>query len=137
MRLDQRAAATAKVVGRFRARPFGWSNGGTCIHLARAQMRALGHRPPTIPRFRSAVGARRALVASGFADMTALFDSMLPRIAPAAMWVGDIALLPGEDGFDCAAVWDGSAALLMYHAGADALANVYDAIPHVTAAWRL
>ncbi|MGT2515131.1 DUF6950 family protein [Sphingomonas panni] len=97
MTLAQRAAATAQVAARFRARPFDWATGGTCIHLARAQMRAMGHRPPPIPRFRSALGARRALAATGYADLAALLDSMLPSIAPALMWVGDIALMPSED----------------------------------------
>lgn len=97
MTLAERAAATAQVAARFRARPFDWTTGGTCIHLARAQMRAMGHRPPPIPRFRSALGARRALAATGYADLAALLDSMLPPIAPALMWVGDIALMPSED----------------------------------------
>jgi len=113
--LHDRATATQGVVDRFRVRPFGWATGGTCIHLARAQMRALGHRPPAIPRFRSAIGARRALAATGHTDLAGLFDALLPRIAPAAMWVGDLALMAGTDGFDAVVV---SAGRLMagYHA---------------------
>ncbi len=105
--LHERAAATQAVVDRFRVRPFGWANGGTCIHLARAQMRALGHRPPPIPRFRSAIGARRALLVAGHRDLAALFDSMLPQIAPAAMWVGDLALMRGDANFDAVVVSTG------------------------------
>lgn len=109
MRLDERATATAAVLARFRVRPFGWKAGGTCIHLARAQMRALGHRPPSIPRFHSAVGAQRALAATGFDDLAALLDSMLPRIAPAAMWVGDLAVMAPSEGdpFDAIVVSTG------------------------------
>lgn len=117
MRLDERARRTEGVIARFRTRAFGWDAGGTCIHLARAQMRAMGHRPPVIPRFYSVLGARRALKASGHADLLALLDSMLPRIAPAAMWVGDLALMESgaDDPFDAIVV---SAGRLMagYHA---------------------
>lgn len=117
MRLDERARRTEAVIARFRARAFGWNTGGTCLHLARAQMRAMGHKPPTIPHFYSAVGARRALLATGYTDLTALLDSMLPQIAPAAMWVGDLAVMDSgeDDPFDAIVV---SAGRLMvgYHA---------------------
>jgi hypothetical protein len=136
LNLAERVAATEKVVARFRGKPFDWRTGVTCVHLARAQMRALGHRPPTMPRFRSALAAHRALKAAGFDTLEALLDSMLPRIAPAAMWPGDLALVPGEPPFDAIAVSAGGA-LLMYHQDAEGLANVKDALPQVTAAWRL
>lgn len=136
MTLAQRAAATSQVAARFRARPFDWATGGTCIHLARAQMRAMGHRPPPIPPFRSTLGARRALAATGYADLAALLDSMLPRIAPASMWVGDLALVPGGHGFDALAVSAGSA-LLMYHDAQEGLCVVKQAEPQISAAWRL
>ncbi|MBM3927309.1 MAG: hypothetical protein FJ335_02465 [Sphingomonadales bacterium] len=137
MRLDQRVAATERAVARFRGKPFCWRNRRTCIHVARAQARALKHRPPAIPDFRSPVGARRALRDAGFETMEALLDGLFPRIPPAAMWVGDLALVPGSDGFDAIAVAAGNGTLLMYHEGAEGLANVKDAIPHVIAAWRL
>lgn len=109
MNLHARAEQTAAVVARFRARPFGWDSGGTCIHLARAQMRALGHKVPSIPRFYSAVGAMKALRATGHDDLAGLLDSMLPRIAPAAMWVGDLALMDSgtDDPFDAIVVSTG------------------------------
>jgi hypothetical protein len=148
MRLDERAAATAAVIARFRARPFGWEKGGTCIHLARAQMRALGHRPPAIPRFYSAVGARRALEATGFKDLSSLLDSLLPRIAPAAMWVGDLAVMDSGEGdlFDAIVVSTGQTGsgaigggqmMAGYHA--DHLGNgIVNIIPReFNGAWRL
>lgn len=109
MNLHVRAEKTAEVVARFRARPFGWDSGGTCIHLARAQMRALGHKPPAIPRFYSAIGAMKALRGTGHASLEALLDSYLPRIPPAAMWVGDLALMESgtDDPFDAIVVSTG------------------------------
>lgn len=137
MRLDERAARTAEVAARFRKRFFDWRNRSTCIHLARAQARALGHRPPSIPDFRSAIGARTALRSTGHESLEALLDSMFIRVAPAAMWVGDLALVPGDSGFDAIAVSAGDGTLLMYHEGGEGLCNVKAALPHVVAAWRL
>lgn len=134
--LARRAAETQKVVDRFRNRSFDWGNRATCIHLARAQMRALGHRPPAIPDFRSARGALMALKKTGHDSLEDLLDTMLPRIAPLAMVVGDLALVPGEGPFDALAISAGGT-LLMYHEQAEGLANVKEALPQVKAAWRV
>ncbi|WCP14484.1 hypothetical protein sphantq_02930 [Sphingobium sp. AntQ-1] len=96
----ERAAATRKTLAKYRTLPFDWSKRATCIHLARYHLRNMGHRPPAIPDFRSALGAKRALEKTGFADMAALLDSLLPSIAPASAWVGDLAVLEGGEGFD-------------------------------------
>lgn len=135
--LAARAAATQRVVDRFRRRPFDWATRATCIHLARAQMRALGHRPPAIPDFRSPTGARRALAATGHPSLGALLDAMLPRIAPLEMIVGDLALVPGEAPFDALGVAAGDGTLLMYHEAADGLANVTGAVGAAIGAWRV
>lgn len=136
--LAARAVATDAVVSRFRMRPHDFRTRATCIHLARAQMRALGHRPPSIPDFRSPIGAMAALKRSGFATLEDLLDSMLPRIAPAAMLIGDLAAAPAGEPFGSAiGIWaDG--ALLGYHPDEPrGLANIKEALIHVTAAWRL
>ncbi len=134
--LAMRVAATEKVVARFRRRPFDWSTRATCIHLARAQARAMGHRPPPIPDFRSPRGALTALRSTGHDTLEALLDSMFPRIAPAAMLVGDLCIVPGESPFDAIAISAGGA-LLMYHPHASGLANVKEAMGSVKAAWRV
>ena len=134
--LARRAAETQKVVDRFRNKPFDWQNRATCIHLARAQMRALGHRPPAVPDFRSPRGALTALKKAGHDSLEDLLDVMLPRIAPLEMLVGDLALVPGEPPFDALAISAGGT-LLMYHQEAEGLANVKEALPRVKAAWRL
>lgn len=93
--LEQRRARTEQVIARFRARPFSWTGRRTCIHLARAQMVALGHKPPKLPDMRSPLSATRALKATGHDDLEGLLNSLLPRVAPAAMWLGDLALMAG------------------------------------------
>jgi hypothetical protein len=137
MTIADRAERTTEVVAKFRKRPFDWKKRATCIHLARAQARAMGYRPPAIPDFRSAIGARRALKSAGHESLETLLDSLFERIAPAEMWVGDLALVPGEGGLDAIAINAGNGTLLMYHEGGEGLCNVKQALPHVIAAWRL
>lgn len=135
--LVQRTAATEKTVQRYRYRPFDWATGGTCLHLARAQMKNMGHRPPAIPKFSSALGAQRAMKAAGFEALSDLFDSLLTRIAPASMLIGDLALFPGEPPFDSVVVSAGSGMMLGWH-GTD-LSRLHNIVEtgDVVAAWRL
>lgn len=113
--LDERRRRTEGVVARFRARPFSWTGRRTCLHLARAQMRAMGHAVPKMPELRSALAARSALASVGHPDLTSLLDSLLPRIAPAALLVGDLALMHGDGPFDAIVVSAGGK-VLGYHA---------------------
>ncbi|RYG79531.1 hypothetical protein EON77_08975, partial [bacterium] len=112
--LVARVAATEKVVARFRNRPFGWDTRRTCIHLARAQARALGHHLPQIPDFRSPRGARTALRAQGCETLDQLLDKLFPRIAPLAAWVGDLVIMAGGDEFDGIGIVAGGK-ILGYH----------------------
>jgi len=132
--LEARRAATQRTIDKYRARPFDWRARATCIHLARTQLRNLGHRPPPIPDFRSALGARRALARTGFASVAALLDSMLPRIAPASMLIGDLAAIEGDDGLECIVISAGGK-MLGYHVGdATGLKNLI--VTAFVGAWR-
>ena len=98
--LVARVAATERTVAKYRTRAFDWHARATCIHMARFHLRQLGHRPPSVPDFRSAVGARRALKKTGHDTVEALFDSLpgLVRLpAPSMMMVGDLATLEGDE----------------------------------------
>lgn len=116
--LLRRQSATEATLAKYRTRAFNWHGRATCIHMARFHMRKMGHKPASIPDFRSPLGARTALAATGHDDLAGLLDSLLPRIAPARMLLGDIALLPGdpEDGgaFDCITICAGDK-LLGWH----------------------
>lgn len=137
--LEQRRVRTERVVARFRDRPFSWTGRRTCLHLARAQMVALGHKPPKLPDLRSMLAARRALAATGHADIMELLDGLLPRIAPAGMLIGDLALMEGGDGFDAVVIAAGGK-VLGYHADAlgRGLVPIEPIVPQpFKAAWRL
>lgn len=133
--LVARATATNKTFARYRSLAFDWKKRATCIHMARVHLRNMGHRPPAIPDFRSALGAKRALVRSGFADIAALLDSLLPRIAPAEMIVGDFALMDGDDGFDSIVISSGSK-LVGYHGDDTSGIKPMMLLQSPMAAWR-
>lgn len=136
MNLVERVAATEAVIARYRAKPFDWATRATCIHLARAQARAMGHKPPSIPDFRSPLGARTALRSTGHETLEALLDSLFVRIAPAAMLVGDLALLEGEPPFDAIVINAGGAAF-GWHEETPGRGIMPVKVERFKAAWRL
>lgn len=141
--LDARAAATERTLDRYRWRAFDWATGATCIHLARTHLKNMGHQVPMVPRFTTPLGAKRALEATGFTDLAALLDDRLERIAPAAMWVGDVAVLPGDPDsggafFDSIVIAAGNGVLLGWHG--DDLSRMHNLVETDTSAiigaWR-
>lgn len=100
MKLTERKKRTEKTLSKFRGRGFKWDGGATCIHLFRTHLKNMGHKVPVVPRFTTALGAKRAMDAAGFKDLEAIADSLLERIPPAAMLIGDIAILGSDPFFD-------------------------------------
>lgn len=93
----RRQRATNATLAKYRNCPVDWHK-ADCIRMCRSHLVAMGHRGVMpLPSYRSLTGAVRALRATGFADIEALIDSMLPRIEPAAMLMGDVALLQGAE----------------------------------------
>lgn len=139
MGLPKRAKALAKTLAKFEGRAFDWATGATCIHLVRTHLKNMGHKVPSIPRFQSAIGAKRALSATGHDSLESLLDAHLERIAPAMMIIGDIALMAGDNedgtGFDAAVVSAGAGGKVFgWHPDAPALANIEPLA--IKAAWR-
>jgi hypothetical protein len=94
--LALRKSVSEAVLSAFAAIPFDW-DGASCIDLAHAQARGMGHAVPPVPRFRTAKGALRALRKRGVADVPALLDQWFDRhTAPAFAQIGDLLALPGE-----------------------------------------
>lgn len=107
MKLTERKKRTEKTLAKFRGRGFKWDGGATCIHLFRTHLKNMGHKVPVVPRFTTALGAKRAMDAAGFKDLEAIADSLLERIPPASMILGDIALMEGEELFDAIVIFAG------------------------------
>lgn len=95
--MQKRVAAVTATQSRFYDKPFDWSKQATCIHLLRFHAAQMGHKVPIVPRFRSAVGAKKALLSTGWQTLPALLDSMFDRIPPAFMRVGDVLAMPGDE----------------------------------------
>ncbi|MGB3846035.1 MAG: hypothetical protein WA940_09215 [Sphingopyxis sp.] len=135
--LARRAAATQKTFDKFRGASFSWE-GASCAHLLRTHLRNMGHRPPKMPKFQSAIGAKRAIAEMGAADLKSLCVVLgLIEIAPAMSLVGDVAILPGDDGpFDAIVVCAGNGKFMGWHGAAEGLQMIDDVLPHVIAAFR-
>lgn len=138
----ERASVTQAVLAQYRNRPFSFERRTTCLHLLRAQMVAFGYSPPPIPNVRTALGAKKALKKAGHASLMQLIDTLLPRIAPARMLVGDVALLPGESGdgkrseLDTVVIHVGGGKVLGWH-GVGGGMTAIPVQPLFLAAWRL
>jgi hypothetical protein len=90
---------------KFRAKPLALGT-EDCIVMARYHLVQMGHKGlPALPRYRTAVGAVRALKEAlakleggsiKAPTLENLVDALLSRIAPATMLPGDLALVPED-----------------------------------------
>lgn len=135
--LEWRRQATEATLARYRNKPFDWATGVTCVHMARFQLRNMGHRPPSLPRFRGALGAKKAMKERGWPSVSAMLDSMLPRIPPAAMLLGDLAVVEGDAGMDSIMVCAGPQRLFGWREDAEGLVVLSVQMSEVSGAWRL
>lgn len=132
----RRQEATEATMAKYRAKPFDWKAGTTCIHLLRFHLRQLGHKPQPLPRIRSAIGARRALDQRGWKHVGDMLDTLLPRLpAYAMMTLGDVAMLRSGDGFGAITICAGPHKVLGWHDDAAGMAVLE---PHeIEGAWRV
>lgn len=134
--LLRRQAATAATLSRYRHKAFDWRSGVTCVHLARFHLKQMGHKVPTVPRFRSEFAGLRAMKTRGWENVSDMLDSMLDRISPAAMMLGDLVVLESSDGIGSIMVSADSSKLLGWREDADQMI-VLDVAPHeLGGAWR-
>jgi hypothetical protein len=115
MNLKERADRTTDVIERFRDKPFAWGTRGNCIHLAKAQAKAMGVRTRAVPKFSTYAGAVKALKSTGHNSLEELLDWYFPRIPSAKMIVGDIAMLPGLAPFNALVIAAGGQKVLGWH----------------------
>ena len=136
MNLAQRAAVTQATWNKYRGRAFDWK-GATCVHVLRSHLRAMGHKPPKMPSFQSAIGAKRALKAMGADDLADMMRGLgMLEISPAEMIVGDVAILPGDDNFDALTICAGNK-FMGFHEQAEGFASMEVHRPAIKAAFRV
>jgi hypothetical protein len=136
--LAERGQRTQAIIDRFYEQPFNW-RGAHCIKLAAAQGKAMGHKLPPLPTFRSALGAKRALSKRDAANVAELLDHYFVRLpAPAFALLGDLCVLPGEEGLDTVCIADGQGNLWGWH-GSDPskLSAIKFAGDSMIASWAL
>jgi hypothetical protein len=134
--LERRALAVRNTQARFEGRPFDWTKQATCIHLLRHHAANMGHQVPIVPKFRSALGAKRALLTTGWQTLPALLDSMFKPIPPAFALVGDVMAVPGE-GFEALFVRAGVTKWIGWHQDYDNCTIVIPDVGQAIGAWRL
>ena len=132
----KRREVTQATLAHFATKPFGWKDGATCVHLVRKQLVGMGHRPPPMKAFRSALSAKKALQSKGWANLAAMMDSLLPPIAPARAIMGDIVEMPSDDEtFGALAVVVGNGRIMGYLGEGDALTVMQPSVVPL-GAWR-
>jgi hypothetical protein len=139
--LVRRERALAATMNQFAGKAFDLG-ASDCVQLVHYHLKQMGHKGlPDPSGYSSPVGVGKKLKTLGFANLEELFDSLLPRIAPAFMLPGDIALVKSEKG---APAWRSGTVVISvgrkflgWHPDADLLAIIAPDIeaPFV-AAWR-
>lgn len=135
--LERRRAATEKTLGRFRGKAFDWSKGIHCVRLAHQHLRNMGHAVPGLPRVRSPLGAKRALKANDWESVEGMLDSLLPRIAPAMMLLGDLGIVKGEGGLDAVMICAGPFKVFGWREDAGRLVVLDIGLDELDGAWRV
>ena len=139
--LIRRERALAATMQGFAGKAFDLG-GADCIQLVHFHLKKMGHKGlPDAGGYASPAGVTKRLKELGFKNLEELFDSLLPRIAPAYMLPGDIALIQAEKG---APAWRAGTVVISlgrkflgWHPDAEILAVLFPTVeaPFI-AAWR-
>ena len=135
--LELRAKATTETRNWFAGKEFDWTKSATCIHLAVRHARNMGHNVPNVPKFRSAMTAKRKLKVMGFDSLPELLDTYFERIPPAKMRTGDIMAGKGDEGFHALYVRVAQYKYLGWHVSVPEFALIDVEMDQIEAAWRL
>lgn len=121
-------------MAKYRARGFDWKSKATCLHMTSFHLRRMGRRPPRLPQVGSLLAAKRELAKRGWANVGDMLDGIgLERIAPAAMRLGDLAMILDDTGLGEIVVSAGGK-VIGWHEGAAGMV-VMDLL-QIEAAWR-
>lgn len=121
-------------MARYAKKKFSWAKRSTCIHMVQFHLKQMGHKPPAVPDIRSLLGAVRALKERGCTNVGEMMDKLLPSIPPAAMLLGDVAMLRDEAGIGAMVVNVGGKCIGWHD---DAERMVVMEVLEVEKAWRV
>ena len=137
---ERRREATQATLDKFKGKSFDWAEGRHCVKLAHFHLRQMGMRSPklpTLPRVRSALAAKKALKERGWSSVSDMLDSVLVRIPPAMMRLGDIATVEGDDGLDAVFVNAGPRRLFGWREDQPVAVVLEVPLDKVKGAWRV
>jgi hypothetical protein len=134
--LVRRQQATQRTLAKYRDQPFSWKNNCTCVHLARFHLLAMGHKLPRVPRVKSLLAAKRVMESNGWEDTAAMLDCFLPRISPASMLVGDIAVVRDDSGLGAVTIATGLGLSKVFGWHEEAPGLCVQEISEYVGAWR-
>lgn len=135
--IAKRVKATAATEKRFRDKPFDWAKNATCIHMMRYHAAKMGRQMPIVPRFRSAIGAKKKLLGMGYASVIEVMDEHFERIPPAFMRVGDMLALPGDEHFEALVIKGDRHKFLGWHETAPGCTIMEVDITQALGSWRV
>ena len=134
--LLKRRDTTQATLDHFASKPFDWRSGATCVHLVRKQLVGMGHKPPPVKAFRSALTAKRALHSKGWATLAQMMDDLVQPIPASRAILGDIVEMPSDDDtFGALAIVMGNGRIMGYLGETDLLTIAEPTVTPV-AAWR-
>jgi len=129
--LERRRGALEKTAAKYRGRRLDFRS-ADCVRMIRFHLLQMGHKPPKLPRYQSLIGAKRALMQAG--GLVTVLDGILPRIAPARMLDGDVAVIAG-DGGEAGLICVGHK-FMGWHQDSDEAVNMVIGLGDIMAAWR-
>lgn len=93
----KRADLTKVTMDKFIGQDFEW-RGCDCVKVARSHLVRAGFSLPKMPNYSDPRTAIRALKSRGWETLEDMLDEFLPRIPPASMLVGDLAIMDAGEG---------------------------------------
>lgn len=131
-----RRDATNRTLQAHRGVNFDWSS-ASCLHMAHSHLSEMGHVLPDIPPFDTALGAAKAMKERGWESVADMLDEFLPRIAPASMLLGDLALIKGAGGLDAIFICAGPLKVFGWRDDAPDLVLLDVSFGELEGAWRV
>lgn len=135
--LERRRIGAQATRDRFYGVRFDWASGMHCVKLAHAHLRNMGKRPHKLPKVTSPAEARKALKDRGWDSVSDMLDSMLDRVPPAMMRVGDIGVVEGDEGFESVVIYLGPRKVMGWVPGGAEIVIYDTGLDSLSAAWRV